>query len=377
MSGKPLRIVHCFRAPAGGVFRHVRDLAGAQIEAGHQVGIVCDATAGGVFEETLLAGLRDKLALGLERIPMQRQIGPHDAIAAFRTYKTIKKLQPDVLHGHGAKGGIYARLFGSLLRVSGARVARFYSPHGGSLHYDAAKRSGRMIFRIERLMERMTDRIIFVSRFEQDTYIRKVGAPRCASALIYNGLSDDDFMPVAVDGKAADFLFIGEMRALKGPDIFIAALASASTASGRKLTAVMVGDGKDRSRLIEQANMVRTLADIRFFLPMRAREAFQLAQVVVVPSRAEALPYIVMEALAAGRPVIASRVGGIPEILGDTSPALIEPDVNDLAAKMARVVTNPHGYNQSLPDIQALKDTFSASKMAARLEAEYFAALSG
>ena len=82
----------------------------------------------------------------------------------------------------------------------------------------------------------------------------------------------------------------------------------------------MVGDGKDRARLIEQSAKAQTHRSIRFLMPMKARQAFRLAKVVVIPSRAEALPYIVLEALAAGRPVIASRVGGIPEILGDFRP---------------------------------------------------------
>ncbi|CAN7502464.1 glycosyltransferase family 4 protein [Phyllobacterium sp. LjRoot231] len=371
MADKPsLRIVHCFRAPVGGIFRHVRDLIDAQIKAGHKVGVICDASTGGDFEEALLAGLRDKLELGLKRIAMQRQIGPGDAVAALRTYRIIKKLQPDVLHGHGAKGGTYARLFGSWLRVSGSRVVRFYSPHGGSLHYDPASLQGRVIFRVERAMEKMTDRIIFVSAFEQGVYSKKVGEPRCGFALIYNGLADSEFELVTPFEDAADFLFIGEMRVLKGPDIFINALAKASIETGRKLTAVMVGDGKDRARLAKQAD-----AGTRFLMPMKAHEAFKLAKVVVIPSRAEALPYIVIEALAAGMPVIASRVGGIPEILGDDSPALVQPEANDLAAKMTYVIGDIAAYKQRLPSIEALQRKFGVEAMAEHLEAEYFAAL--
>jgi hypothetical protein len=114
----PLRIVHCFREPAGGLFRHVRDLVGAQAEKGHLVGIVCDATTGGPREDALLEELRPKLALGLHRIAMQRHIGIGDAAAALKAYRVVKKLRPDILHGHGAKGGVYARLFGSVLRLA-------------------------------------------------------------------------------------------------------------------------------------------------------------------------------------------------------------------------------------------------------------------
>ncbi len=374
-TSRSLRIVHCFRAPVGGVFRHVRDLVSAQSAAGHHVGVICDATIGSELEELLLAQLGDRLALGLTRIPMQRRVGPSDAVAALRTYKTIKKLQPDILHGHGAKGGTYARVFGSLLRVSGVSVARFYSPHGGSLHYDPTKFSGKMIFQAERRMERMTDRIIFVSQFERNAYVRKIGEPHCANALIHNGLSAEEFEPVVENANAADFLFIGELRILKGPDIFIEALAKAKTQSGRKLTAVIIGDGKDRASLLEQARNAQQQADIEFLPPMKAREAFRLAKIVVVPSRAEALPYIVLEALAAGKPLIASKIGGIPEILGDQSFALVRPDATELARKMAMAIKDIAVYRTCLPDMDDLKRSFSADAMASRLESEYFVSL--
>ena len=120
--------------------------------------------------------LESSLKLGVRRTPMQRHIGPGDIASAYRTYKIIKQLQPDVVHGHGAKGGVYARLFGSLLRVSRSRVARLYSPHGGSLHYDEKTLTGQFFFMLERLMERFTDHLLFVSDYELRTFRRKIGA---------------------------------------------------------------------------------------------------------------------------------------------------------------------------------------------------------
>ncbi|TIW02131.1 MAG: glycosyltransferase family 1 protein, partial [Mesorhizobium sp.] len=96
-----LRIVHCFRSPVGGIFRHVRDLTEAQVAAGHAVGIVCDSTTGGDYEERLFEAMKDSLALGIHRTPMQRHVGPGDLASAWRTYRIIQELRPDVLHGHG------------------------------------------------------------------------------------------------------------------------------------------------------------------------------------------------------------------------------------------------------------------------------------
>ena len=111
---RPLRIIHCFRSPVGGIFRHVRDLALTHAAAGHEVGIVCDSTTGGEYEEALFQEILPHLSLGLVRLPIRRAIGPSDALALWRGYKEIRSLQPDILHGHGAKGGALARVIGSV-----------------------------------------------------------------------------------------------------------------------------------------------------------------------------------------------------------------------------------------------------------------------
>ncbi|PAQ01122.1 glycosyltransferase family 4 protein [Mesorhizobium mediterraneum] len=370
-----LRIVHCFRSPVGGIFRHVRDLTEAQVAAGHLVGIVCDSTTGGDFEEHLFEQMKGRMALGIHRTPMQRHVGPGDLASAWRTFGIIKELRPDVLHGHGAKGGAYARLFGSLLRVSRSRVARVYSPHGGSLHYDETTVAGKLFFALERFMARFTDYLLFVSDYERQTYRRKVGEPPTPNNLVHNGLRAAEFEPVRTEQNAADVLYIGMMRDLKGPDIFIDALVLAATRLGRPLKAVMVGDGDDLPRYHAQVKRLGLEGHVRFLPPMPARKAFALAELVVVPSRAEAMPYIVLETLAAGKSMIATAVGGIPEILGAGSPALIRPDPRELGDKMSAALADPKAYGALMPDTADLKARFGADVMAAAIETAYFAAL--
>ncbi|RWD32636.1 glycosyltransferase family 4 protein [Mesorhizobium sp.] len=370
-----LRIVHCFRSPVGGIFRHVRDLTEAQVAAGHAVGIVCDSTTGGDFEENLFEQMKGKMALGIHRTPMQRHVGPGDLASAWRTFGLIKELRPDVLHGHGAKGGAYARLFGSLLRVSRSRVARLYSPHGGSLHYDETTATGKLFFALERFMARFTDYLLFVSDYERQTYHRKVGEPPIPNNLVYNGLSAAEFEPVRTEQNAADVLYIGMMRDLKGPDIFIDALVLAGTRLGRPVKAVMVGDGDDLPRYHAQVKRLGLEGHMRFLPPMPARKAFALAELVIVPSRAEAMPYIVLETLAAGKSMIATAVGGIPEIFGAGSPALIRPHPRELSNKMSAALADLNAYGSLMPDTADLKTRFGADVMAAAIETAYFAAL--
>lgn len=368
-----LRIVHCFRSPVGGIFRHVRDLAEAQVADGHAVGIVCDSSTGGEHEERLFRQVADRLELGVNRTPMQRHIGLGDLGAAWRTYSLIKKLRPDVLHGHGAKGGVYSRVFGSLFRASRSRVARVYSPHGGSLHYDERTATGRLLFALEGGMGRMTDAILFVSEHEHRAYERKIGRPHCEWRVILNGLRAEEFAPVTEDVDAADFIYVGMMRDLKGPDLFIQALKTIAASTGRKISAVMVGEGADLPRYRDMAAAASSVS-IRFIPPMPARQAFAMGRVLVVPSRAEAMPYIVLEALAAGRALVATAVGGIPEILGAGSPALAEPDAGSLAERMENALSDPAGFARLMPPITELQAGFSATHMAREVDAAYAAA---
>ncbi len=102
-------------------------------------------------------------------------------------------VRPDVVHAHGAKGGVYGRIAAAIQSRRHGPVAAFYAPHGGSLHYDPRSLEGRIYFTAERALERLTDGIIHVSAFEAETYRRKVGVPRCAVHVVRNGLRPEEF----------------------------------------------------------------------------------------------------------------------------------------------------------------------------------------
>jgi glycosyltransferase involved in cell wall biosynthesis len=309
---RPLTILHTIRAPRGGVLRHVDDLARAQTLAGHKVGLVCDGETGNPRDSGILDALARDLALGIDRIAMRRTIGVADIAAAMAVAGAINQAKPDVVHGHGAKGGAFGRLGATGARRNGLSMVRFYTPHGGSLHYDPRSATGRVAFFAERALEKASEGIVFVSQFEQATYIEKVGAPRCPTRLVYNGLRDAEFTPVDPAPDAADILFLGEMRLLKGVDVLIDALASLN--AEQTVTAALVGAGPDREAFGAQIRRLGLEDRVRLIDPRPARDAFSLGRILVVPSLAESLPYVVLEAAAAGRPIIASNVGGIPEI---------------------------------------------------------------
>ncbi len=324
-----LNILHVLRAPVGGLFRHVADLARGQVSRGHRVGLIADVTTGGARAEAKLTELMPELALGLTRIEMSRQIGPGDAKAIAHVTQRAALVNADVVHGHGAKGGAYARL----ARVGHA--IRVYTPHGGSLHYRWNSPTGFLYLALERILMPRTDLFLFESEYGRDIFTAKVGKPGVLTRVVHNGVSASEFEPVTPGPRATDLVFVGELRLLKGVDLLIQSIV-ALTQSGRPVTATIVGEGPDRHAFEAAVKSHGLGGTIRFVGAMPARFAFALGRLLVVPSRAESLPYIVLEAAAAGLPLIATRVGGLPEIFGPDATELVPPDD---AAALARAIS--------------------------------------
>jgi glycosyltransferase involved in cell wall biosynthesis len=310
------------RAPVGGLFRHVLDLAGGQIQRGHRVGLVVDALSGGADAEEKLKRLAPALALGLSRVAMTRHLGLSDLGARTHVARRAREVVADVVHGHGAKGGAYARL------INIGRGIRVYTPHGGSLHY--SWHSGFPYLVAERALIPRSDLILFESDYGRRTFQAKLGNAR-RIRVVHNGVGAQEFAPVPPVPQARHLVFVGELRTLKGVDVLIEAIAILRQA-GRDITAAIVGEGPQRATFEGLVSAHGLRHAIAFLGTRPARSAFALGRILVVPSRAESLPYIVLEAAAAGMPMLATAVGGMAEIFGPDAGALVTPgDANALA----------------------------------------------
>jgi glycosyltransferase involved in cell wall biosynthesis len=142
---------------------------------------------------------------------------------------------------------------------------------------------------------------------------------------------------------------------------------------GRRVSATIVGSGPDESALHATAEARGLVRDVRFLPAMPARRAFALGRIMIVPSRSESLPYIVLEAAGADLPVIATRVGGIPEIFGADSARLIPPEnAPALAAAIATALDNPQESRQFAQALrQRVHEAFSAQLMIDEVLAAY------
>lgn len=367
-SARPLKIIHVFRAPVGGLFRHVVDLARGQIARGHQVGLIADNGTGGARAEEKLSQLAPALALGLYRIPMPRLVGPRDVLAALYVKGKVRECEADIAHGHGAKGGVFARL-------ADPRAIRVYTPHGGSLHYGRDTIAGRVYLGAERWLMNRGDLYLFESNYGAEVFRSKIGEPRGIVRVVHNGVSGPEFEPVDLSADATDLLFLGELRMLKGIDVLIEAIAILER-QGLTMTATFVGDGPDSAKLRALAAARNLQNSVRFLPPMPARQAMALGRMIIVPSRAESLPYVVLEAAAAGKPMIATRVGGIAEIFGPAADNLVPPgDAQALASMIKTARASGYGVELAKELRQRVLATFSVDAMVDGVLKAYGAAL--
>ncbi len=367
---KKLRILQVMRAPVGGLFRHVADLTRALSAQGHELGLVVDSLANDSQTEAKLAALAPFATLGIHRLAMPRVLGFGDITAPFAIRALAQKFDIDILHGHGAKGGFYTRL----ARLTGAKAVALYTPHGGVLHFSATSPTGRIFHFLERALMGQTGAIIFESAYARKTYAAVIGEPTCPCPVIHNGLGPDEFIAVPQATDAADFVFIGELRTLKGILVLVEAMVGLRHGDGTPATLVMAGDGAERDAVEAAIQRLNLSGLVTLVGAQPARAMFARGRCCVVPSLAESLPYVVMEAAAAQLPVISTQVGGIGEIYGPTAASLVP--ANDVAAlhnAMQAFLDHPEAADLEMQRrLGHISERFSLASMVGSIEQLYF-----
>jgi glycosyltransferase involved in cell wall biosynthesis len=332
--GRP-RILHVFRAPVGGLFRHVVDVARAQIERGLEVGIFCDASTGGERANQIFDELRPGLALGVTRVRMRRNPHFRDLAALLDLTRTYQTLRPNVLHGHGSKGGAYARTVTS--RALDRATIRAYTPHGGSFNFKPGTFLHGVYMQAEAILAKRTDAFLFESEYIAGRFRESVGSTNRIVRVVHNGISEAEFDPIPRVSDAFDLVYVGELRAAKGVETLIDAVAQLRREHQLRLTLLVVGSGPSERDLQDRARSAGVWDSIAFVPPQPIRHALARGRIMVIPSLAESLPYVILEAAAAAQPLVSTNVGGIPEIFGPHSGQLIAPgDVGVLAQAILR-----------------------------------------
>jgi len=316
----------------GGVRSIIDALAAAARAAGHEVSAIVDGGGAGTFgrERELLLYPFPARARELRRLRRFAQKFPRRAV---RLVGAVRAAAPDVVSVHCTRR--FAPYVALLRRATS--VPHVLSLQEGALPPGTPENPG-----LFRLLVRAADAVAACSA-EAAAYATRVGHARRV-AVVPNGYDPAEFRPGPPFPHPRPYVLgLGRLEAQKGFDLLIEALARREVPA---LDLVLAGDGAARAQLEELAR-ARGLAPRVCFLGATDRPTtlalLRGAVAVACPSRFEGLPLVCLEALAAGRPVVAAAVNGIPELIREGETGFLVPpeDPTALAAVLARVVAAP------------------------------------
>jgi glycosyltransferase involved in cell wall biosynthesis len=313
-----MRVLHVMEATIGGTRRHLVDLARAQARAGLEVHVAAASLRVPDFERDLQ--LLEREGIGVARIPMLRAIAPaSDRRHARELRALLRRLRPDIVHTHSSKAGALGR-WASLREDIGARV---HTPHTFAFLFAGMFGPGRRaLYRsVERWLAARTQRLIAVSRDEA----RTIGASGVVAPeklrVVENGIEAQPFRearPLARAGLGfrddAPLLFTaGLLNLAKGQDLLVEALAAPGL---ERVQLALAGEGELRPQLEARSAALGLSGRVRLlgFRP-DVPALLATADAYVLPSRWEGMPYVLLEALAAGRPIVATPVDGARELV--------------------------------------------------------------
>jgi glycosyltransferase involved in cell wall biosynthesis len=260
-----------------------------------------------------------------------------DVLGLTELIRLMARLRPDIVHANSSKAGILGRIAATLAGVP----VRIFTVHGWAFRaYEPPLSTGYLW--ADRAMRRITTRTICVAETELESGIRAGTCDPARSVVIPNAVSLDRPQrrhPERLDGPAT-VLAVGRLRA---PKDFLTLVRAAALAPAGTLRVLIAGEGPDRPRL--EAEIARLgMAGTVELLGERedVAELLATADVFVLPSRSEGMPMSVLEAMAAGVPVVASRVGGVPELVRDgvTGTLVAAEDPGALAAALSALATD-------------------------------------
>ena len=349
--GRPIRVLRVIaRLNVGGPALHVTYLARGLAERGYETTLVAGDVAPG---EESMAFVAEQAGVDVVRLPgLSRALSPiHDAAAAWRLARIIRRLRPDIVHTHTAKAGAVGRV-GALL--SGRKPVIVHTFHGHVLRGYFGL-GGTLLFRaIETVLARVSDRLVAVSPEVRDELVRLRVAPEQAFSVIRLGIELEPRVRFAGDpaevrrrhGIPAEKFVVGwfgRMTAVKQTEHLLTTLTGLRE-RGIDALLLLVGDGDDRAGLEQRAHDLG-IAKSCLFLGYQEDVApwYAVCDAVILTSANEGTPVTIIEALAAGRPVVATKVGGVPDVVdeGETGFLVRVADTHAMAERLEILARDP------------------------------------
>jgi glycosyltransferase involved in cell wall biosynthesis len=340
------------RLNMGGPAIHVASLAAGLETRGYHTTLVAGSLARG---EDSMAFVAERLGVRVVSVPeMEREISLlHDARSIRRLAAVIREEQPHILHTHTAKAGAIARA-AALLAGDARPPVVIHTFHGHVLKGYFGPRRTAFFRQVERTLARFSEVLVAVSPEVRDELVELGVAPREKFAVMRLGIpleerlgdptSDLDYRRLY--GIPEEAFVVGWVGRMTGVKDTAAALEIVHEARERGVDAVLclVGDGPDRGRLEQLAHDLG-IARACYFVGYQEDVAgyYRLFDAFLLPSVTEGTPVSAIEALASGTPVVANRVGGVPDVVrvGVDGYLVDAGDVEGAAESLATLAGDP------------------------------------
>jgi glycosyltransferase involved in cell wall biosynthesis len=352
--GEPVRVLRLIaRLNMGGPALHVAYLTDGLKDRGYETTLAAGSLATG---ESTMSFVADDLGVRVEPIPqLHRDVSPlYDTLSVARIVRLIRKERPHILHTHTAKAGAVGRLAAVLAREARPPIV-VHTFHGHVLrgYFGPVATAG---FRgVERSLAAATTRLVAVSPQVRDDLVDLDVAPREKFTVIRLGIDlDRRLTGAAGDGAELRRLFgvspdefvvgwIGRMTAIKRVPELLDAFRRLR-ARGVEARLCLVGDGPDREQVEQRAHELGVSRHTLFVGYQRdVAPYYSFFDAFALPSANEGTPVVAIESLAAERPVVASRVGGVPDVVEDgVGGTLVRVgDVEAVAAALEQLARDP------------------------------------
>jgi glycosyltransferase involved in cell wall biosynthesis len=347
-SEQPVKVLRVIaRLNMGGPALHVAYLTAGLRDRGYDTTLVAGTLARG---EDSMAFVAEELGIEVERIAeLQREISPlRDVRAVLHLARTIRRVRPRILHTHTAKAGAVGRI-AALLAGDARPPIIVHTFHGHVLRGYFGPLRSRAFALLERRLAEVTTALVAVSPEVRDDLVALGVAPREKFAVIRLGIELNERVRVEEDGRDATRRmlgippdaftvgWIGRMTGVKRTDDVLLAFRSLRE-RGVRARLCLVGDGPDRDHVERRAHELGVMRETLFLGYQEDVAPYYAAfDAFVLSSGNEGTPVTTIEALAAGRPVVATRVGGVPDVVRDGEDGfLVDPgDVEELAERLA------------------------------------------
>jgi glycosyltransferase involved in cell wall biosynthesis len=359
----------------GGVEEHVRQIAAGFADRGLEVVLVCPETDG----ISSLADACTAAGVHVERLTLSLQMGAASTFnRLWRLVRLLRVAKIDVLHLHliGYTGGRWAVLAGKLARVPALICTVHLAPSGPESPRVQLER---------RIINLLVDRFIAVSRFTQQRQIRYLHQSARKTVVIPNAVELDRYRDIpegsrdsvrraqGIPSGAAVIGCVARLSQGKGLNYLVDAMPDI-VARVPHAHALLVGDGPLGADLERHARERGVLDRVHFAGYHQDIPAWLAAMdVFVLPSLSEALPLSILEAMAAGLPIVATAVGGIPEVVDEGVNGRLIPveDAPALATAVVDVLTNAAMAEQMSLAGRTLARSYSDTVLIERLVTLY------